>query len=136
MNCSICGKELDSEEIESPRKDKAGRIICDECFDDKYTHHCPICEEHFDEDFTKKISPKYLLISDCAAEAMYINSGIYEITKYPFFREGMIEISMIETALDRIAHLPKDFDEDEFFSDIFYVCEECGKKQLTAGSDP
>ena len=128
--CSICGESLNEEEIGSPRKDKDGRIICDACFDDKYTYLCPICEEHFTEDFTKDISPKYLLISDYASEQMYTESGIYEITSYPFFRDGIIEMSMIETAINRIGDSPKDFDEDEFISDIFYVCDECVKKQL------
>ena len=135
MNCPICEEELNEEEIESPYKDKSGRIICDACFKDKYSHICPLCENYFDEDFTKEISPKYILISDYAAGEVGTDSGIYEITSYPFFRDGMIEMSMIDTAINRIGDLPKEFDEDDFTSDIFYVCDECVKKLLATEAD-
>ena len=132
MKCTRCGERLGAEEIESPSVDKDGDIICDHCFEEQYTYNCPVCEEFFDEDFSQKISPKYLLISDYAGEEMGVESGIYEIISYPFFRDGMISMSMIETAINRIADLPEEFDENDFISDIFYVRDSCVKKCLEA----
>jgi len=125
MKCTICEEELNEEEINSPYKAKDGNIICDECFKLRYTHTCPLCENCFDEDFTKGISPKYLLISNYAAEHVNARPGIYEIVKYPFYDDWMITITMLKTSMNRIADLPDSFNEQDFYSDIFYVCDAC-----------
>jgi hypothetical protein len=134
MKCTLCEEELDEEEIESPRKDRDGDIICDKCFDDRYSYHCPICEEMFSEDFSVKISPKYPLIAEYASEDIDIDSGIYEILSYPFYADGVIEIHIFKSAVKRISGLPNDLDEDDLWSDIYYVCDDCIKK-MSLGTD-
>ena len=128
MKCTICEEELNEEEIDAPYKNRDGDIICDACFKDRYTHTCPLCEEHFDVDFTKHISPTYLLISDYSAEYVGSPSGVYEIIRYPFYYAGMCDIFMKAASLKRIADLPDDFREQDFYSDIFYVCNRCAEK--------
>jgi hypothetical protein len=124
MNCTKCGDILDSEEEESPQRDKDNNVICDRCYEEQYSWICPICEEKFDEDFSKEISPEYLLITEGAGEDMYLAPGIYEITSYPFFRDGMIQTSLITSAIRKILDVPKDTCKD----DIYYVCENCINK--------
>jgi len=133
MNCAMCREELNEEEIKSPQIDEEGHVVCDACFEDKYTHLCPICEEYFDEDFTKKISPSGLLVSEYAAESVNMESGIYEITAYPFFCDGIIELELIETSINRVGDLPDEFNQDEFAQDIFYVCDGC--MNIACGGD-
>ena len=135
MICTICKEELNTEEIDSPHKNKNGDIICDQCFKDKYTYLCPLCENNFDEDFTKKISPTYLLISDYASEWVGVDSGIYEIVAYPFFYDRMTTLDIIPKAVNLIADLPDDFNEDDFFFELFYVCNDCVEKQLSNGEN-
>lgn len=123
--CSSCGDELEGEEIESPRNDKDGTILCDDCFEDKYTHRCPVCEELFDEDFDEKISPKYLIVLPSVGENVGLASGIYRITRYPFFADGMIEFHIFKDAVNRICNIPSDIDD---CYTLYYVCNECVTK--------
>ena len=129
MKCTECETELDAEEAESPRIDEDGGIICDRCFEDKYSHLCPLCEETFDGDFSVKISPKHILVTKYAAEELGLDPGIYEIISYPWFADGIIEIQIYESAIKKIAEIPSDFNEGDLIGDIHYVCEECAKKQ-------
>lgn len=124
MKCTECKEELDEEEAESPQRDKDNNILCDRCYEEQYSHTCPICEESFDEDFSKEISPEYLLITEDASEDLYLAPGIYEITSYPFFRDGMIQTSLITSAIRKILDPPKVVYEN----DICYVCENCVEK--------
>ena len=124
MKCTECEEELDEEEVESPRRNKNNDIVCDQCYEEQYSHICPICEEIFDEDFSKVISPKYLLITEDASEDIYLSPGIYEIVSYPFFRDDTIEITLIASAMRKILDVPKDVCE----SDVYYVCEDCVEK--------
>lgn len=125
--CTCCGDELDQEEIEFPQKNKNGDIICDRCFDDRYSHLCPICENKFSENFEVQISPKYLLVTDDVGKELDIRSGIYEIIKYPFFADGITEWNLITTAINRIADMPEDFDDDSMV--LYYICDECVQNQ-------
>ena len=127
--CTECKTELDTEEAESPRLDEDGNIICDECFENQYSHLCPLCGEIFDEDFSVKISPKHILITEYAAEELRLNPGIYEIISYPFFADGITEFYLYASSIKKIAELPGDFNEGDFIADIHYVCEDCAKKQ-------
>ena len=129
MKCTECETELNAEEAESPRVDEENHILCDRCFKDKYSHLCPLCEETFDKDFSEKISPKHILITEYAAKNIGLNPGIYEITSYPWFADGMIEIQIYESAIKKIAELPGDFNEGDFVADIHYVCEDCAEKE-------
>lgn len=44
-SCSWCGNKLNDEETESPRKDSAGDVMCDDCWSREYEGHCDRCEE-------------------------------------------------------------------------------------------
>jgi len=130
MNCTSCEEVLDTEEEDSPYVDKRGDIICDRCYEDQYSHICPICEKKFDEDFSKDISPRYLLITEDAGDDLSLAPGIYEIISYPFFFDGVIEITLIKSSIRKIADLPECTCEN----DINYVCEECVEGMLNERS--
>ena len=129
MKCTGCETELNAEEAESPRIDEDGGLICDQCFKDKYSHLCPLCEETFDKDFSVKISPKHILVTKYAAEELGFDPGIYEIISYPFFADGITELHLFASSIKKIAELPGDFNEDDLIGDIHYVCEECAEKE-------
>jgi|LGOV01.1.fsa_nt_gb hypothetical protein len=129
--CEWCGHPLDEDEMESPLHSKDSKIICDECYRNEYTHSCPLCEESFSEDFFQKISPQYLLVSEYASEGTSTPTGIYKITEYPFYADGVTEAHLIETSLQHVSDIPKGFNEGEHFGDIFYVCDNCMQRILT-----
>lgn len=125
MKCTKCGDELDSEEEELSYRDKSGNIRCDYCFCEDYVFLCPICEELFLEDFSEDISPEYLLVTKNASESLYVVPGIYKIIAYPFYRDGITEMSLIKTAIRKIANIPKDICADG----IHYICKNCGVEE-------
>lgn len=131
MDCTCCGDALDSEELENPREDKQGDILCDDCFENKYTHRCPVCEGLFNEDFSVKITPKNLLISESVGEQLHLDTGVYEIVEYPFYRDGITEFSLITSSIKKITDLPSDFTDEEL-NTLHYICDECMKKATEA----
>lgn len=125
QKCSLCGDNLKEEEIESPKTDKDGSLLCDECFENKYTHSCPICEEWFDEDFSAKITPKFLLVLPSVGENVGLDAGIYEIIRYPFYADGITEMHIYKGAVKRICDVPSDI-EDCYT--LYYICDGCARR--------
>lgn len=123
--CSSCGEKLVEEEVESPGMDKDGAILCDKCFENKYTHRCPICEEFFDEEIETKITPKYLMVLPGVGEYIGLDCGIYEILNYPFFADGIIETHIFKDAVKRICDAPSNI---EHCNTLCYICNDCAKK--------
>ena len=117
------GEESDLQETESPYTNDDA--ICDPFIEEKYSYTCPICGEAFDEDFFERTSPQYLLVTEYASEKLNINSGVYEILSYPSLVNGLVEMHLFESAVKRISDLPNDIDEDNLWSDIYYVCDKC-----------
>jgi len=130
MYCTICKELLNEEEMESPRKDKDETVICDKCWGEKYEHLCPICENIFDKDLDAEISPKHIIVSEYAGETLYTDPGIYEVIKYPFYADGMIEMSFYLDAIKWIAPIPADLDQDNIWNIISYICLECATKPV------
>lgn len=128
--CTKCNRELDEEEIESPKKDEYENIICDSCFEKLYEYHCPLCENTFEEDFSKPISPQYFIITEEGEEDFLGDAGIYKILSYPFYADGMIEFHLFTSAIKKVADLPTEFDKNEFYNSMYYICDECTKKYM------
>lgn len=122
--CSSCRDDLEGYEIESPYHDKDGTILCDKCHEDKYQHLCHICEDFFYEDMDAKISPKYIIVLE---DGNGVPTGIYEITSYPFFVDGMIEYHIFKNAVKRICDAPS---EIESHYEAGYICDKCANELL------
>lgn len=127
QKCTSCEEDLDGEEIENPRKDKDGSILCDDCYDEEYEHHCPICEEFFYEDLNAKITPKYLMVLQMVGDDVGLTAGIYEIIRYPFFADGIIEMHIFKRAVKRICDNPPDIQD---CCTLYYICDECAAKLI------
>jgi len=128
--CTNCGSTLEPDEEEAPRKDEDGNIVCDQCYDDRYQHLCPICEELFWEVYEKEISPKYFIITRQAEANHVAKAGFYEIVSLPFYKDGIIEASLIDSAINRLGDLPKNLDEDNLHYSLYFICENCAEKML------
>ena len=55
MDCTYCGKELDSEELETPYKDGDDDVMCDDCHHEHCEFTCDLCEEYGDIDEQHKM---------------------------------------------------------------------------------
>lgn len=128
--CTNCGSTLEPDEEEASRKDENGKIVCDQCFDDKYQHLCPICEEYFWEDYNKKISPTHLIVTKQAEENHVSKAGFYEIVSLPFYADGIIEAHLFESAVNKLSDLPTDFDDSDLHYPLYFICESCAEKML------
>ena len=128
--CTDCGYILEPDEEKSPRRDEGGDIVCDRCYDDRYQHMCPVCEEHFYEDYNQKISPKHFIITRQAEECHVAKAGFYEVIELPFYADGIIESQLFDSAINRLGDLPKDLDEDNLHFSLYFICEDCVKKML------
>lgn len=126
ISCTYCEDELEGDEIISPYIDKDGDILCDECYKNKFECYCPVCQDFFYKDMDAEIYPKYLLISECVSEYVGVDAGIYEIIKYPFFADGITELSIFKGAVKRICDVPPKTEVD--YNTMYYVCDQCVTK--------
>lgn len=127
MECTECGAILEDDETEHPNRNKSGEILCYGCFDYHYEYLCPLCGESFYEDFEQEISPKYFLCTEDAAIDLSIEPGIYEIVKYPYYADGLIEVQLYKDAVKWICEIPSDFNNDEHIGSIHFPCDNCMK---------
>lgn len=86
--CAYCGNELDDEEAGSPRSDKSGDIMCDECYEDHYRLFCPLCENSFDK--ALKAEDYFFVITKEAAKELNLEPGIYRTKEWPFFHGDIL----------------------------------------------
>ena len=117
---------LDLQKTDSPHTNS--NTIHNPSIEEKYSYTCPICGEAFDEDFFERTSPQYLLVTEYASEKLNIDSGVYEIMSYPSLINGLIDENLFDSAVNRISDLPSYLDDDDLWSDIYYVCDKCIEK--------
>jgi len=81
--CSYCGNDLSEEELEYPREDESGDIMCDNCYYDNYEEICPICENSYIKQNTPEET--YFIVSKDTEKDAGIKAGVYQVLKYPVF---------------------------------------------------
>ena len=126
--CNDCSNTLEPDEEETPRKDEHGNTVCDQCFDNRYQRLCPICEENFWDNYDDKISPKHFVITKSAEERHVAKAGFYEVTKLPFFIDGIFEAQLLHNTINRLSDLPKDFDGNNLHYSLYFICDGCASK--------
>ena len=109
--CTWCKKRLDNEEVETPKLSEDNEVICDDCYDEEYMSFCPLCEDRFETPKTVEDGYYYLITEyRCGSDTCgkKIKRGIYKITKFPFFADGIIEGVYFSNVFKRIRFLTKD----------------------------
>ena len=56
---------------------------------------------------------------------MGVAGGLYEIVEYPFYRDGITEMSIIKGTVHWLCHIPTDTDMEVDTSTIYYICDGC-----------
>lgn len=105
--CSWCGDPLDAEEAENPRKDPHGDLICDECYHDHFEFTCSQCEEGEDIEHQGAIGSVTVVYEEVSGLGEKVKPGVYRITKWPYYADGVTECYLIENALTRITDVPE-----------------------------
>ena len=82
IECTYCGNDLNSEELENPRKDEHDDVICDECYDDKHMNICELCEDYYEKPETPEET--FFVVSKEASEELDIKPGFYQVLSYPY----------------------------------------------------
>lgn len=132
-NCSWCNKKLDSEEIESPRLSNDDKeIICDNCYEDKYSMTCTLCEDMFDKPMKVEDGYYFLITEDRFGSdtlGKNLDAGVYKIIKFPFFADGITEGFYYSDAFQKIRDLTSSekIDIKEAGHRDEEVCEDCAK---------
>lgn len=118
--CTYCGVNLDSEQIQNPRTDKDGDIMCDECYQEHYEFSCCWCQDsdHIDHQH------KMLIVDD--EKSAKLPRGVYEITTIPYYCDEIITSRLYKWALNRIADVPEDLEIESY--PCGHLCIECQKK--------
>lgn len=81
--CSRCGNDLSEDEMEAPREDESGEIMCDDCYSDNYEELCPICSNIYDKPTTPEDT--YFVISKETEHEAEMKAGFYQVLRYPVF---------------------------------------------------
>ena len=125
--CPWCSEELTREEIEHPVY-RQGELICDECDTEHFQFSCCMCDEYEENEYQEAIG---CLLVVAEPVDMFPSGrayrGIYEITKHPYYRCGMLGGSdLFKKAVKKISPLPKGIDPGEFHCG--YLCRPCAEK--------
>jgi hypothetical protein len=126
--CPICDKPLDEEEAENPRRepDEDGRVICDNCFRDKYIEHCKVCENSIEpEDQNRIILPE--------GDSNGLEPGIYGILQRPYYMTDCLgSFEVIKEHVVKLADIPLSYTE-EGGGYICYACLETIRNHVKKG---
>ena len=118
--CPICEKVLDDEESERPRIEPTGnkRIICDNCYWEKYMEICVICENSIDHnDQTHIVLP--------GGDDRGLSPGVYQILGFPYYLTDCLgSFEVIPERVKFISNVPNRWQVES----EGYVCSECRKK--------
>ena len=102
---------------------------------------CPLCEDRFKTPNTVEEGFYYLITKyRCGSDVIgkTLRTGIYKITEFPFFADGMIEGHYFSNGFKRIRFLTKeevkDVKKNCYHDDV--VCDECALKGQTKQNKP
>jgi hypothetical protein len=134
IECGRCGNDLDDDEMESPRQDEDGDIMCDECYHEHFEFTCSVCQEHGDTEDQHNMLAVY--DSEVFEENDRENGwkrGVYMIVDRPYYLAPLIgQVWIYTRCLEWIGPIPRDKGNDE--SPIGYACGhlclECQHKML------
>ena len=81
--CSRCGNDFNSEELENPRFDEDNDPICDQCYEDNYQQYCLLCEEYYDN--PTKPEETFFLVAKEVSDECDVEPGFYKVLEWPYW---------------------------------------------------
>jgi hypothetical protein len=122
LYCYSCGEELKGQDLEGPRHDEDGNVLCDDCYYEEYCFECCMCG-----DYAINKEKQTVIIFD---ETFGVKPGLYQILKRPFYYcpvagEGA---GVFNDALQRIGDIPDGVTGDGYMAG--YLCADCQRKVM------
>lgn len=142
--CEWCGESLTEEEIDTP-SDCDDRI-CEECFFEHYRFTCHFCQGYEDKEKECAIGTLFAIWEPTPAREPYcldgnypdwfdfesrmMLPGIYRITQWPMYWDGVIEAGLYASAFERVGDLTKEMQDQGGYAGYSCgpLCGDCGKK--------
>jgi hypothetical protein len=123
-HCEDCGCEYDDDE-------EGTEEYCSACYSENHTYLCCFCEESEDN---LDAEHKFLVVFDADVPTIgnELTPGIYRITRFPYFADGMIEAHLYSSSLERVADLPEGHTENWQMYPCGHLCVAC---QVIAGCE-
>jgi len=103
LECEQCGKALDGEELEFPRKEEDGTVLCDECWHEEYEFTCCLCEEYG----LVEHQHAFVVVFDAEGAGAGIEKlGIYRVIRTPYWCSNYFNAWLFPDAVKWVAPLP------------------------------
>lgn len=82
IECSYCGNDLREDEIENPREDESGDVMCDQCYEDEFLEHCSLCENYYDK--PTKPEETFFVVAKEVSGQVGVDPGFYKVLNWPY----------------------------------------------------
>lgn len=120
--CGGCGDLFDSYCEHSEYVQARGHTLCESCYRAERAFRCCACDNHDCHD-----APGRLAV--VAEEVQGLPPGLYKITRWPFYADGIIEGHIYEDTFERVGDAPESADTDGY--PIGFLCSDCEKTSLS-----
>lgn len=124
--CQWCGEELDAEELADPLE--KGERICDECY---YEHFCIPCVGCDDPGSIRDGEEDALMVFEAAPGELHdVEPGVYEIIRYPYYVDAIVNIWLVNDALLKIYPMEPNVEDSQTTRGILcgHLCPSCMEK--------
>ncbi len=114
--CEECGELADSWSQNIEYIESIGKRLCEGCYQSKHGFACCACENH-----DCHTAPGRLAV--VAQEVQGLLPGLYQITEWPFWADGMISGYLYEDTFKHVGEVPEKADTGDYA--IGFLCVEC-----------
>jgi len=117
--CGWCYRLIDSwgEHIEWVHSKE--QRLCESCYQAERAFECCACDEHDCHEAPGRMA----VVTE---EVQGLSPGLYRITRWPFYADGMIEGYIYQSSFERIGEIPKSADTNGY--PIGFLCLGCERK--------
>lgn len=117
-HCESCDHIGDSWSENFEYVESKGQRLCESCYQAEHAFHCCMCDNHDCHE-----APGRLAVMTRGEGKL--KRGLYRITSWPFYANGMIEGFLFEGSFERVGEVPKKANTDGY--PMGFLCVECEK---------
>jgi len=101
-NCASCGHELDRDELEYPRQDEDGDVICTGCYREKYEGTCDRCLEIVEKTELAMNPGETFALFEPVDD---LGRGFYRALRWPIYMNGYVCGYIVERNIQYVGQL-------------------------------
>lgn len=117
IECTMCGNRLNNYEVDDPRTNDQGGLVCDDCYREHYTFECCLCRE---DDETTHQHNMVVVFNDLAG----VPVGTYRVTGYPYYSCSILgDGEILPFRVERIGDVPNGAESDDCWCG--HLCRDC-----------